>query len=363
LGEVLRRHKGGRFIGYYLRFYEGGRRRQLASKQASYADARRMLIEIEARIARGEVGIPERRHAPSFAALIERFLAEYSRPRLKDLASYRARARARLQSVLPQLGALPCDHVKAADINRLRDQLLARSAAGTVRNTLSTISAVFSWAIRQGLLRENPCRGVEKPAASASLEFFTAQEVRALLHVAATRAATGEIAAQLQQARLWLALHTGLRKGELCGLRWCDLDLRSRRLTVSRSYRTTPKSGKSRTLRLPDVVLPILTDWAKHCPRTPEGLVFPVPSSRGFAMSAHTGDMLGLPALLTEAGCRPLPHCWHALRHTFASHFIMAGGNLLSLQKILGHSDVKVTMIYAHLAPDFLADEMNRVRF
>lgn len=363
MGEVLRRHKGGRFIGYYLRFYEGGRRRQLASKQTSYADARRMLIEIEARIARGEIGIPERRHAPSFAELSERFLAEYSRPRLKDPASYRARARARLQSVLPQIGGLACDRIDAAAISRLRDQLLARSAAGTVRNALSTVSAVFSWAIRQGLLRENPCRGVEKPVAAASLEFFTAQEVRALLQVAAARAATGEIAAQLQQARLWLALHTGLRKGELCGLRWCDLDLRSRRLTVARSYRTTPKSGKSRTLRLPDVVLPILTDWAKHCPRTPEGLVFPVPSRCGFAMSVHTSDMLGLPALLTAAGCRPLPHCWHALRHTFASHFIMAGGNLLSLQKILGHSDVKVTMIYAHLAPDFLADEMNRVRF
>ena len=54
---------------------------------------------------------------------------------------------------------------------------------------------------------------------------------------------------------------------------------------------------------------------------------------------------------------------WHALRHTFASHFIMAGGNILTLQKILGHSDIKVTLVYAHLAPDFLADELERVRY
>jgi site-specific recombinase XerC len=42
---------------------------------------------------------------------------------------------------------------------------------------------------------------------------------------------------------------------------------------------------------------------------------------------------------------------------------MMSGGNLLALSRILGHSDVKVTMIYAHLAPDFIGAEMNRVKF
>lgn len=46
----------------------------------------------------------------------------------------------------------------------------------------------------------------------------------------------------------------------------------------------------------------------------------------------------------------------HSLRHTFASHFIMAGGNILALQRILGHSDLKMTMVYAHLAPEHLEE-------
>jgi len=46
----------------------------------------------------------------------------------------------------------------------------------------------------------------------------------------------------------------------------------------------------------------------------------------------------------------------HVLRHTFASHFMMNGGNILTLQKILGHSAVTVTMRYAHLSPDHLQD-------
>ncbi|MBL9007095.1 MAG: tyrosine-type recombinase/integrase [Myxococcales bacterium] len=77
----------------------------------------------------------------------------------------------------------------------------------------------------------------------------------------------------------------------------------------------------------------------------------------------NTHDKLGLPRLLQTAGCRAPAHPWHTLRHTFASHFIMQGGNILTLQKILGHSDVKMTLIYAHLAPDFLADEMDRLKF
>lgn len=63
------------------------------------------------------------------------------------------------------------------------------------------------------------------------------------------------------------------------------------------------------------------------------------------------------------AGIRRLARPWHTLRHTFASHFIMQGGNILTLQKILGHADLRITMLYAHLAPDFLGEEMNRVKF
>ena len=46
----------------------------------------------------------------------------------------------------------------------------------------------------------------------------------------------------------------------------------------------------------------------------------------------------------------------HFLRHTFASHFMMNGGNILTLQKVLGHSDIKMTMRYSHLSPDFLEE-------
>lgn len=364
MGEVIKRTKEGRFLGWYLRYYDGGRRRQIASKQPTYAEARRMLQQIEAKIARGEAGIPERRAAwLTVAELAERFLSEYNRPRIKDIDSYRAQARTTLKNALPHVGKLPVDRIQRNDIAKLRDALARRKALGTVRNTMMILSAVFAWAVREGLAPANPCKGVEKPIAQHDPDYFTAAEVKALLACAADRSRSGRIADQLQHARVLLAVHTGMRKGELCGLRWRDLDLRSRRLTIARSYRTAPKSGKTRHIRLPDVAVPVLTEWAKVCPNTDEGLVFPFEGHRGWGMSTNTSDMLGLPALLEAAGCRQIAHCWHALRHTFASHFVMSGGNILTLQKILGHSDVKVTMIYAHLAPDFMGDELNRLKF
>ncbi len=50
----------------------------------------------------------------------------------------------------------------------------------------------------------------------------------------------------------------------------------------------------------------------------------------------------------------------HVLRHTFASHFMMAGGNIIMLQRILRQSDISVTMRYAHFAPDHLEEAINR---
>jgi site-specific recombinase XerD len=56
----------------------------------------------------------------------------------------------------------------------------------------------------------------------------------------------------------------------------------------------------------------------------------------------------------------PEGQCTHVLRHTFASHFMMNGGNILVLRDILGHADIKMTMVYAHFAPDHLEDAVQK---
>jgi integrase len=356
LGEVIRRSKDGKFLGFYLRFYEKGRRRQLASRQPTYAEARRMLQAIEGRIARGLAGLDEPASpALTIAELSERFLTEYDRPRVKDIADYRSNARTALRRVLPQLGEQRSDALKPTDIAKLRDGLGRRYAAGSVKLSLAFLHTLFSWAMREGLAANNPCRGVERPRQRALLEFLSMDDATRLLDY--TRTQVAEL-----HPMIATALYTGLRKGELFGLTWQHIDLRTRRLDVERSCRKTPKSGHARHLRLPALLVPILTAWRTRCPTTKEGLVFPI-VRRGVANMGDSKDMLGLESVLAAAGCAALKRPWHALRHTFASHYVMAGGNILALQKILGHSDIKMTLIYAHLAPDFLGEEMDRVRF
>lgn len=80
-------------------------------------------------------------------------------------------------------------------------------------------------------------------------------------------------------------------------------------------------------------------------------------------MSENASDDHDLYALLQAVGCRELSRPWHLLRHTFASHFMQSGGSLLALSQILGHSDVKMTMIYAHLSSEFLGEQIEKVRF
>lgn len=365
MGEIIRRTKAGRFLGWYLRYKDAdGKRKQRASHQPTKELARRMLVEIEARVARGQVGImAPPPSAPTFAEAVDRFLTEYSRPAIKDIVVYRAHARTALRRALPMLGKQRVDAITKADVARLRDALVLQISPGSVGQTLAFLASMYSWAVRRGLLSSNPVRGVEKPKTTKDLvEYLSAEEVAALLAAADLRAEGGLTERRLR-AMVHLGIRTGLRKGELLGLRWRDLDMATRRLTVARSFATAPKSGKARHLRLPVAVVPILAEWAKQCPRTPAGLVFPGRYNGAWGMVRKTGNLMGLKALLDESVPRPVARPWHCLRHTFASHFVMAGGNILTLQKILGHSDVKMTLVYAHLAPDFLGDEMDRIKF
>lgn len=361
MGDIVRR--GSR---WYVRYRDvDGKRRMRATHQPTRELARRFLVAIEARIARGQVGIPEPAPlAPTVSELVARFLKEYRQPKIKSLDRYRAGATSTLRRVLPTLGELRADVVTSQDLDRLRDDLAAACSPGSAGQTFTYLKTAFTWAARLGIVARNPLQQIQTPRVNdPEVDFLTADEVAALLTAADRQAEAGDIADRLLRCAVYLAVHAGLRKGELFGLRWRDVDVKTRRLSICRSFAGTPKGGKPRHLRVPAEVVPVLAAWALECPQTSEGIVFPRLCDGEWGMFSNPSAMLGLPALLTNAGCRPIARPWHAMRHTFASHYVMSGGNLLALQKILGHSSIRFTMIYAHLAPDFLGDEMDRVKF
>ncbi len=88
MGEVIKRQRGGKFIGWYIRYYDGdGKRRIKASKQATRAEARRMLLQVEAQIVRGKLGTAEPQSKLTVAELGARFSPRPTRGRSASSAT------------------------------------------------------------------------------------------------------------------------------------------------------------------------------------------------------------------------------------------------------------------------------------
>ena len=122
------------------------------------------------------------------------------------------------------------------------------------------------------------------------------------------------------------------------GARWSEIvNLKSTQLTPFKITYTKTKGRRNRTV-------PITKDLYEQIPKN-NNKIFSGSHERAFERA------------IERAGIElPDQQLTHVLRHTFASHFMMNGGNILVLQKILGHTDIKTTMRYAHLAPDHLEE-------
>ncbi len=148
-----------------------------------------------------------------------------------------------------------------------------------------------------------------------------------------------------------ISLHTGVRRGELFQLKWENVDLERKNLTVTGE--TSRKSGKTRHIPLNDNALAVLKQWKKQ-----RSAVSPY--------VFHDAD--GTPFEGVETSFRGVlskgsitNFRWHDLRHTFASKLVMAGVDLNTVRELLGHSDYKMTLRYAHLAPEHKAAAVKKL--
>jgi integrase len=137
-----------------------------------------------------------------------------------------------------------------------------------------------------------------------------------------------------------LSLNTGLRQGEVFKLTWPSVNLEKGMVTVTAS---SAKSQKSRHVPLNAEAKAVLKAWQEQ--GSGEGYVFP--SRDGGPLSEIKTAWL---KLLRDADIKNFR--WHDMRHHFASRLVMAGVDLNTVRELLGHSDIKMTLRYAHLAPE-----------
>lgn len=201
---------------------------------------------------------------------------------------------------------------------------LKRSPA-TVNRHLSVLSKIFSLAVDAEIVESNPCRRVRNFQ-------LNNQRVRVLSSEEETKlfSALGEN--ELVKNIVRVALHTGMRRGEIFNLKWFDLDFNRNLIQIRES-----KSGKKRLVPMNETVQNLLGNLKRK-----NEFVFPSPKTGGRLDNIKRSFRRAV----EDAGIRDFR--FHDLRHTAATRMADAGADAFTLMKILGHSDIRMTSRYTH---------------
>jgi integrase len=224
----------------------------------------------------------------------------------------------------------------------IQDFITARLASGVSKATAnrdrSMLHGIFNFAIRRSAFGgSNPGHSLKPfPESLGRLRFLSSDEVEQLLSKSA----------QHLKPIIICALHTGARHSEVLSLRWQDVDLAH---GVIHFNRESTKSGKGRQVPIAPLLAAALRKRKMSRLRGGESrdYVFVWRGRRLRTVRTAFKKAREDAGLGREVG-------FHTLRHTFASWFVMNGGDLYRLQKYLGHSTIVLTQRYAHLSSEYL---------
>jgi site-specific recombinase XerD len=220
-------------------------------------------------------------------------------------------------------------------------------ARRSIARKASALRRYFRWCERTGLVAADPSHGLTTPRGEGRLPRVLRQDELNVLLDAPPAAVAGDDPAvrARDDAVLEVLYGSGLRVGELCGLRPADLDLARGRATV------WGKGGKQRVVPLSEPAVAALRRWlADGRPHvaeagSPADALFL--NRRGHRLSPRDVRRL----LDRRAASPTYPH---ALRHTFATHLLDGGADLRAVQDLLGHSDLATTQRYTHVSRERL---------
>ena len=277
---------------------------------------------------------------------------------LSDWASTHCTARSleryagSLQHVRKALGAKKLQAIRPVELAALyADMAKTGLAARTVKHTHAVLYRALDQAKLWGLLKDNPAALARPPApGKAKIEILQPKQAKALLE-------------RLQGGPLYLlaslGLATGMRRNEMLGLRWRDVDLEAGRATIEQSLEQTktgirikgPKTEAGlRTISLPAHLCGELR--AHRTAQAKQRLALGLGRAPDDSTVLATFDgKPQSPGAITKAWKRALTGVTlHSLRHTHASMLIAAGVDILTISRRLGHASVKVTLdTYGHL--------------
>lgn len=259
------------------------------------------------------------------------------------------------------------DAITGRDLELIRTAWMkAGNKPSTVNRKMGSISGVFSRAVEWEYITANPLTKLKqlKVDSKAVIRYLNTDETKRLM--AALDARQEEMRTERDSANAWRAardkqlmpslqpltftdhlkpmvlvsLKTGLRRGELFDLKWSEVNFTSKTITVLAG---TAKTSETRHIPMNKETVKTLNEWKEQSKRSE----YVFPGQDGGRLNDVKSAWLKLLARAEIEKFR-----WHDMRHDFASHLVMVGVPLNTVRELLGHSDIQMTLRYAHLAPE-----------
>ncbi|QYJ15625.1 Tn916 family transposase [Rubrobacter xylanophilus DSM 9941] len=366
-GSISRRKNGG-WMGQYVVYTAEGRKRKTVYGKTRKEVAAKLAKEISNR----ESGLTFDARNLTVGGYLDLWLRDSVQDTVR-LTTYQGYERVVRLHIKPALGRVKLDRLTPAHVRGLyRERLEAGLAPRMVQLVHAILHKALGQAVNDGLIPRNVTETVKAPRpVKKEMRPLSPAQARTLL-----QAARGD----RLEALYTLALTTGMRQGELLGLKWEDIDLEGGILQVRRTLSTAtgggfgfnpPKTAKSRrSIRLPELALSSLRRhrrsqleermklaglWQDH------DLVF----TTGVGTPMSRADLItrSFKPLLRRAGLPDIR--FHDLRHTCATLLLSRGAHAKLVQELLGHSTIAMTLdTYSHVLPgmsDGLANTMDEV--
>ena len=284
-------------------------------------------------------------NAKTLKEWISVWLKLYKEGTMKDTSFHQLELLSRL--IPDNLKSLPLDEIKPMQLQAFFNAFAKQYSKSYIDKMRVMVKSLFRTACENDLCQKDPTARVRIPCVDEQKrEAFTSEEMRVIVQYAM------EYCNQRIGVAIITLLFTGLRRGELLGLKWDDLHEDS--LTVNRDVflangRPCVEEGKAKTKSSIRVVplLPEINHLIHSLPRLGEyifcnnkgGLMFPRNFSRAYAaFFKHLRE--------AEPSVRFLPP--HCCRHSFATNSLICGADIRTIQQLLGHANIKTTARYTH---------------
>ncbi len=270
--------------------------------------------------------------AESFGSVAARFLG-HQRARLTPRA-YKREDGVLKAHLEPFFGAsTKLAAIRRADVQRYVTQRSGEVSPASIVKELNSLKHLMSLAVEWELIPASPAHGVRPPKVPAGrVRYLQPGELRAVL----------ESCPEWLRPIVALAVATGMRRGEILGLRWLDVDLKGGRIMLPQT-----KNGEGRIVYLNNLAQQALAAVQRENAK---------PTDHVFAGNSVTPENVSLAFLRACRAVNISDFRFHDLRHTAASWMRMRGADIHTVALILGHKDLRMAARYQHLSPAFLSD-------